>query len=209
MEQNKPDGEKSREVEKGTTKRTWRTVLREKTWWDWLQILLVPLALALLVFMLDSVSTLLQAANEAQQQQQALAMSARQQRKLEEQRAQAALFQAYLDQMSQLLLEQDLRNSEEGSNVRALARARTTSVMGGKLDSGRKGILLRFLYEANLINKRKPIVELTGVDASDADLSRAVLGGADLKGVDLSGADLSGAVLVEADLSCSPQCIGG
>lgn len=105
--------------------------------------------------------------------------------------------------MSQLLLEQDLRNSEEDSNARALARARTTSVLG-TLDSGWKGILLRFLYEAKLINKRNPIVELTGVDASDADLNRTILGGADLKGVDLSGADLSGAELVEADLSCSP-----
>jgi uncharacterized protein YjbI with pentapeptide repeats len=179
-------------------------VLRERTWWDWLQILIVPLAIALIVFMLDSVSALLQAANEAQQQQQALVMSSRQQRQLEEQRAQAASFQAYLDQMSQLLLENDLRSSEEGSNVRALAQARTTSVMEGRLDSDREGILLQFLYEAKLINKRNPIVVLTGQDASDVDLSRTVLGGAYLKGVDLTDADLSGAQLTEADLSCAP-----
>jgi hypothetical protein len=82
----------------------------------------------------------------------------------------------------------------------------------GRLDPGRTGRrtgrLLRFLYDADLINRQKPIVELTGVDASGADLSRATLGGADLRGADLNGADLSGAVLVEADLSCAPQVHG-
>ena len=110
--------------------------------------------------------------------------------------------------MNQLLLAKDLRNSEEDSEVRAPARARTLTVLG-RLDSGRKGRLLQFLYEADLIDRQKPVVELTGVDASDADPSRAILGGADIRGADLNGADLSGAVLVEADLSCALQCMGG
>jgi uncharacterized protein YjbI with pentapeptide repeats len=109
--------------------------------------------------------------------------------------------------MSQLLLAKDLRNSDEGSEVRTLARASTLTVLG-RLDCGRKGRLLRFLYEADLINKDKPVIELTGVDASDADLSGALLGGANLRGADLGGAELSGAVLVEADLSCAPRGYG-
>jgi hypothetical protein len=44
------------------------------------------------------------------------------QTEIEEQRAQYAASQAYLDQMSQLLLATDLRNCEEGSEVRTLAR---------------------------------------------------------------------------------------
>jgi len=65
------------------------------------------------------------------------------------------------------------------------------------------------LYKADLINRQKPVVEVTGVDASDADLSRTILGGVDLRGADLSGAGLRGAVLVETDLSCALQCMSG
>jgi Pentapeptide repeats (8 copies) len=173
--------------------------LRGKTIWDWLPILgalLVPVVIAAGTWAI----TWQQGKIEDQR--------AEAERKLAEQRAQDEALQAYLDQMSQLLRAEDLRNSEEGSEPRTLARARTLTVLG-RLDSSRKGRLLQFLYEAKLIDKREPIVELTGADASDADLSRTLLGGADLKGVDLSGAGLSRAVLVEADLSCSPQCIGG
>jgi hypothetical protein len=168
----------------GAKKTLWG--LRGKTVWDWLPIvgtLLVPVMIAAGTWGITW-----------------------QQGKLAEQRAQDEALQAYLDQMSQLLMAEDLRNSEEGSAPRTLARARTLTLLG-RLDSSRKGRLLRFLYEAKLINKRNPIVELTGADASDADLSRAVLGAADLKGVDLSGADLSRSELVEADLSCSPPTV--
>ena len=55
----------------------------------------------------------------------------------QEQRAQDPALQAYLDQMSTLLLEKDLRNSEEDSEVRTLARARTLTVLE-RLDPSRK-----------------------------------------------------------------------
>jgi hypothetical protein len=163
------------------------TGFRERTVWDCLE-LLGTLAIPIVVVVVGAMFS---------------AQQSRTQTEIEEQRAQDEASQTYLDQMSQLLMAEDLRNSEEGSEPRTLARARTLTVLG-RLDSSRKGRLLRFLYEAKLIGKRNPIVELTGVDASDADLSHTVLGGADLKGVDLSGANLSGAELVEADLSCSP-----
>ena len=173
--------------------------LRGKTVWDWLPILgtlLIPVVIAA-----GTWGITWQQGNIEDQRAQA-------ERKIAKQRAQDEALQSYLDQMSQLLMAEDLRNSEEGSEPRTLARARTLTVLG-RLDSSRKGRLLQFLYEAKLINKRNPIVELTGADASDADLSRAVLGAADLRGVDLSGADLSGSELVEADLSCSPPVFGG
>jgi hypothetical protein len=48
---------------------------------------------------------------------------AKAERELAEQRAQDEALQAYLDQMGSLLLEKDLRTSEEDSEVRMLARA--------------------------------------------------------------------------------------
>jgi hypothetical protein len=77
---------------------------------------------------------------------------------VENQRAQDEALQAYLDQMSQLLLDKDkpLRESKEGDAVRILARARTKEVLR-KLDRHRKRNLLQFLHEACLIERKHRI----------------------------------------------------
>jgi hypothetical protein len=105
-----------------------------KTLWDWLQLFIVPLALATLGLWFS-------AQQDTRQQQ------------LEEQRARNAALQAYLDQMSQLMLEGDLRASEEDSEVR-------TQTVLGQLDSDRKASVVQFLYKASLINKEHPVVNL-------------------------------------------------
>jgi uncharacterized protein YjbI with pentapeptide repeats len=162
-----------------------------KTLWDWLQLFIVPLALA-------AIGLWFSAQQDTRQQQ------------LEEQRAQNAALQAYLDQMSQLMLQGDLlRSSEEDSEVRTLARARTQTVLG-QLDSDRKASVVQFLYEASLIKEEDPVLNLSGVglrganlsqlDLSDANLSGAVLRRADLHGTNLSDAILRGAELNHADL---------
>jgi Pentapeptide repeats (8 copies) len=105
--------------------------------------------------------------------------------------------QAYFDQMSSLLFEKDLRASEEDSEVRTLARARTLTMIS-RLDPSHKVDVMRFLEEASLIQGvegRGPIIRLTGADLSDADLS-----GADLNGAYLSNADLSRANVDDANL---------
>ena len=125
-----------------------------KTLWDWLQLFIVPLALA-------AIGLWFSAQQDAHQQQieKKRAMSDQQ---IEEQRAQDAALQAYLDQMSQLMLEGDLRDSKEGSEVRTLARARTRTILA-RLDSRRKGSVVQFLNEASLINKEDPVVSLSDV----------------------------------------------
>ncbi len=154
-----------------------------KTLWDWLQLFIVPLALT-------AIGLWFAAQQDFRQQQ------------IEEQRAQDAALQAYLDQMSQLMLEGGLlRGSEGGNEVRTLARARTRTVLA-RLDSRRKGSVVQFLYEASLIDKEHPVVSLSDVRLRGADLSLLDdLSGADLSGADLSGADLSDADLSDADLS--------
>jgi hypothetical protein len=62
---------------------------------------------------------------------------AKAERELAEQRAQDDAVQAYLDQMNNLLLEHNLRHSEEDSGVRTLAQARTLTVLG-RLDPSDK-----------------------------------------------------------------------
>jgi uncharacterized protein YjbI with pentapeptide repeats len=171
------------------------TGFADKTLWEWLQLLgalAIPLVLAFAGFWFTS------------QQEKSGQL-------VEEQRAQDAALQAYLDQMGTLLLKEELRKSEEGSEVRTLARARTKTVLE-RLDSTRTAAVIEFLIEAelaqliglsgtNLSEVNLSGANLSSANLSDANLSGTTLIGATLIGADLSGANLSGAYLDDADLS--------
>jgi hypothetical protein len=123
-------------------------------------------------------------------------------RVLAAQRAQDEALQAYLGQMNSLLIENDLRESKEDSELRTLARSRTLTTLS-RLDSSRKTAVIDFLVVARLIQKVKgvgAIVKLDGADLGGVDLSDAGLSDADLSGASLTDADLSGANLSDADL---------
>jgi hypothetical protein len=154
--------------------------------WEWMQLLIVPLALAVIGLLFEMQQADRQRALE--QQQAALEdRRAKAERELAEQRAQDEALQAYLDQMSSLLLEKDLRESAVDSEMRTLARARTLTVLG-RLDPSRRTAVMEFLLEAELVQRvegRGPIIRLNG---------------ADLRGANLNDANLSGAVLFDANL---------
>jgi len=76
---------------------------------NWLELLVVPLVLVGIGLLFEMQQADRQQATEKQQQS------------LAEQRAQDEPLQAYLNQMSTLLLEEDLRGSEASSDVRKLA----------------------------------------------------------------------------------------
>jgi uncharacterized protein YjbI with pentapeptide repeats len=208
--------------------RLWaRTGLGDKTLWDLLQLLIVPLALAAIGFWFTS--------HQDERQQEMAVHQAKVDRGIEAQRAEQATLQAYLDQMGTLLLDRHLRAADEDSDVGRLARARTLVVLDA-LSPSRQERALRFLYEAGLIQStppdERPVISLKyadlenielpyrrilrGTDLQQADLSGANLAhidlrethlagahleGANLEGADLEGADLSGAFLKGADLS--------
>jgi len=170
------------------------TGFRNKTVWDFLQLLIVPLMLVAIGFWFTAQQDARQHAIEKQ--------SAERLQKVEEQRAQDLTLQAYLDQMSTLVLE-DLGDTK----VRTLARARTLTVLR-RLDPSRKEEIMQFLLEADLVtpmDKSKPVIELNGAALSGTDLSGADLSGADLSSANLSNADpvdmMSGADLSGVDLS--------
>src|SRR5215218_6745595 len=120
---------------------------------DWLQLLIVPLALVVIGFLFTMKQDQRQQQIEDQRAQQAQKIEnhrAEAERELAEQRAQDEALQAYLDQMGNLLLEQGLRDSGNGNEVRTLARARTLTVLS-RLDSSRKGQVMDFLAEADLL----------------------------------------------------------
>jgi uncharacterized protein YjbI with pentapeptide repeats len=176
-----------------------------KTLWDWLQLLIVPVVLSLI--------TVVFAWQQDIRQDQIENKRAKAERELARERAQDEALQAYLDQMSNLLLERNLRESAKDSEVSTLARARTLTVLS-RLDSARKQRLLQFLYEAGLLHKENPVIDLNGADLSGIDLhlnnlsgSRIFLiNGARTRIYSVGGstaskaANLSGAILSDANL---------
>ena len=151
----------------------------KRTFWDWLDLLIVPIVLAIGGYLFT---------RSENQATQAAA----------ERRAQDEALQAYLDQIGQLLLDENrpLRQTDDDA-VRTLARARTSTVLT-RLGGARKGSVVRFLYESGLITKDDPVLILDEVDLKQADLSGANLSRADLSGAILIGANLSHANLSEA-----------
>jgi len=189
---------------------------RAKTLWDLWELLIIPVVLAGGAVLFNR--------SERESEREIAAERARSEREIATDRLREDALQTYLDRMTELLLEKGLRTSEQGDDVRDVARARTLTVLRG-LDGTRKGLLLRFLYESDLVMIETTIVYLQGADLSNAildgarlgaahlvganlakanlaraDLSGANLGGANLGGANLAGADLEGANLGWADL---------
>jgi hypothetical protein len=176
----------------------------KRTPWDWVDLLIVPLVLALGGYLFN------RSENRAT-------------RGAAKQRARDEALQAYLDQMGQMLLDKErpLRRSKGGDEertLRTLARARTLTVLE-VLDASRRSRVVRFLYEAQLLAYRPRNEErvvnlayanlsdcalsghsLPGIDLSNANLRNANLRNANLRNADLSGADLVDANLRNADL---------
>jgi hypothetical protein len=153
---------------------------------DWLQLLIVPLALVVIGLLFE-----MQQAEREERRAEA-------ERELAEQRAQDEALQAYLDQMSTLLLEKDLRTSEADSEVRTLARARTATVIQ-RLDADGNRNVIRFLNEASLTGSstgRSSISLLAQANLQDAHFE-----GVDLSAIGLSDANLRDARLGDANLS--------
>jgi len=161
---------------------------RAKTLWDWLQLLIVPTALA--------VGGLLFTRYQREREQEAEERQKEREQAVEDQRAQDTALQTYLSQMSQLLLDakQPLYRAQAGDYLSTVARAQTLTILGN-LDGDRKRSVLQFLYEARLINNSRLVVFMGGANLRAAKLNFASLSDTNLSGADLSDAVLGGAIL--------------
>jgi hypothetical protein len=127
-----------------------------------------------------------------------------------------ATLENYLNDISSLVLTYRLSGPKPEPGARELAVARTDTAMRN-LDGVRKGILVRYLWEASLIRGRTPVVDLHkvnlqgavfrgaylyGANLSTDDLIKANFYGADAHGAILSWANLTGADLIKTNLGC-------
>src|SRR5215207_5294689 len=175
--------------EQQTKKSRWG--FRGMTVRDWLPIvgaLLVPVVIALgiwaIMWQLDKLEN----------------QRAEAERELAEQQAQDEALQAYLDQMSQLILDRKLLEveqgdlvHEQGDPVHTLAQARTSTVIL-RLDAEHNESVTHFLVNSGLSASSETSprllrdITLPRATLSDAHLEDAALHEADLKGADLSDA---------------------
>src|SRR6266702_1228396 len=158
-----------------------------KTLWDWMQLLIIPIALALVAIWFNR--------NERKNEQ-----------KIASDNRQEAALQAYLDRLSELLMKEGLRTSKPEDEVRIAARARTLTILR-QLDELRKADVIKFLYESDLISvdADKCVIDLAGANLREAffflaKLSRVNLIGVELDFAEFSVIDLSEANLTEANL---------
>jgi len=186
-----------------------REILPGRTLWDWLQLLIIPVILAIVAFAFN--------AGQASTNQE-----------IEHQNMQEQVVDGYLDRMANLLLMYKLCDSKLNDPVRATAQAITLTALD-RLDGGHKSIVMLFLYRADLIqyhwiyqdqksvppdkvppcpgssleqktDKVQPIItlpwgHLEGIDIEDIDLKNI-----DLHNTYLSGVNLHGSSLYRANL---------
>lgn len=187
-----------------------------RTLWDWLQILIIPIVLALVAYFFTRSErrTEQRIGRERDETSQKIAADDRREKEL----------QSYFDKMTELLLSERMLETPEDSHVRSVGRARTLTVLRN-LDAERAIVVLRFLRE---VSNGSPITDpefgeprssshqnaflfsmkdatLTGF-SFDADFSGTYLRGImlrepDLNNIDLSNADLSDALLSQANLT--------
>jgi hypothetical protein len=171
-------------------KRDWRDWLgvRGKTAWDWLALLIVPLFIVVATVVVTTVLNYFENQRENQRADalrkadteradtllEAENRRALAQQQIEDDRARGAVLQSYIQDMTKLLLEEQLATSGLNEPIRAIARSSTLTAIR-QLDADRKGVLLQFLHESNLIRETNPIISLNGANLSNANLTGADL----------------------------------
>jgi uncharacterized protein YjbI with pentapeptide repeats len=166
----------------GATPKT-RSITKEtqsaRTIWDWMTVVTIS---AVIAFVAISYSH-----EQAEQQQD-----------LQDQQAKDDALQAYVDQMTLMLLDDKnpLLESERDATERVVARVRTVTAIK-RLEGEHNRTIITFLKEAGLIayhteapGTTEEIVRLTRAPLRGVDLSNNGLAGVDLRFVNLRNADL-------------------
>lgn len=174
---------------------------REKTLWDWIELAIMPIVIAWLAYRLT---------NEQKTKEIAIAQLHKREEAL----------QKYFDQMTNLLVEQDLSTEEKPSTIFELAKARTITTLD-MLDGRQKGHLIRFLSESRHIANKEPVINLrranlgemilepgnydeinlSGTNLDKVEICWCSLGNSNLSGCSIELADLEETNLFETDLN--------
>ncbi|MFT3890873.1 MAG: pentapeptide repeat-containing protein [Anaerolineales bacterium] len=164
---------------------TGTTGLASKTLWDWLELLVIPAVLSggALLFNWQTRKTEVELANKRREYEEQIALD----------RLYESALQSYIDYMTSLLLEKNLRESQPDTEVSNIARIRTITAMKS-INSSRNALLLSFLREGHLIFPFSKIIRLNHSDLSNIDLQGCYLSEMDFDWVNFSRSNLQGTV---------------
>ena len=154
-----------------------------KKLWDWMDLLLIPILLAGIAYFLSR--------SQSRRQISVSLLNKREE-----------ALQNYFDQMTHLLLDIDYQDEDQVETGRRMARARTITVLE-MLDGKQKGHLVRFLVEADLIDRYAPSVNMARANLKKMDLEPGLYSGCNLHGVNLDGASLAWCNLTDSDIGSS------
>jgi len=189
--------------------------LKNKTLWEWMGLLFVPLALLLGGYLLNQSQIKQQNYIEETRiarQNQLESRRIAEQRAIEDERNYINILNNYRRSITDLMINAGLNDSGYHPVAVQAATALTAST-APQLDGGRKGQMILFLYNARLINKDNPRIYLADIDLSGANLANTRLKGinlpksnltkANFNHADLTDANLSSAILIGAELKHS------
>jgi uncharacterized protein YjbI with pentapeptide repeats len=175
----------------------------KKTYWDWMELLIIPIVLAVGAWFLNR--------SERKNEREIAEKNREEDRRIAQDRRNQTSLEAYFDRMVELLIEYDLMDnkSEKHKMLSTIARTRTLAVLRS-LDGRRKGQVIQFLHESGLIAPELVVVPLDEANLiqaylpkaslSKTNLSGAILNEADLRMANLSGASLTETYLEKANL---------
>ncbi len=195
--------------------------LADKTLWDWMELLIVPAALAGagLWFSHTQKTTELEIAEANRQEDRDIAKQARENeqeiarqeretdRQIANDRQRQAMLDNYFDRMTELILDKQLYTTKD-ENVRLLAQARTQNILR-ELGDERIRQVIQFIQRTKLGSTENGLLKkvyldkanLSGVNLQATCLDEASLNQINLRSANLIGASLISTHLNEADLS--------
>ena len=152
---------------------------RSKTLWDWLDLMIVPIIIAIGAWGLGEASK-------------------NSERSIEQERQRQETFNKYIEKISEYLLTKKLGSANKSQDVSKIARTLTRTTLR-QLDTNRKAEVLQFIFELKLIDK-SPIISLNGADLKSVNLKNAFLSGAEIRGAYFQGSDFRNANLTNTNL---------
>jgi len=163
--------------------RHWSWAGFDRPLYDWMQLLIIPIALAWIAARFNRVE---------RKNEQTIATDNQQE----------AALQSYFDHLSELLIEKKLRESRLGDEIRNVARMRTLTTLY-QLNTRRKEYLIGFLRESGLLasSTNTNVISLRNADLRNIDFHEINLDNIDLSEANFRGADLRSTNLYDTNLS--------
>lgn len=163
------------------------SALPAKRLWDWLELLIVPIVIAIIGTIIGNIqkNSEFRAADEKEKRE---------------------ILQDYYDSILNIILDGKLKKTEaqidpaNENPIQVVIRSKTTTTLE-VLDDERKKSVLQFIARAKLINRMNPMILLDELTLNQVNFQQIELISVNLSGIEMEQAQLKNAQIFDADLS--------